>query len=115
MADEMDGFSRVGALCELLRQLLHAVFSAAVHARRDRLTHCRRVVHLCCGAKQHLRRLASCRLRGLRHSFPDDSDILCNACHPYPTTFPLYKFFALTMTSSPGQRFAVEVRSSFTS
>ena len=86
--DEMDGPSGIGALGQLLHQLLHAVFTAAVHARRHRLAHGFGIVHFCRGAKKDLLRRTARALRGLRHVFADRSDIFCNVRHTYPTTFP---------------------------
>ena len=111
MSDKMDGFSLIGTVGQLCRQLLHTVFAAAVHAGGNRLTHPLGIVHLCCRAEQNLSGVTPCLLSGRVHFRADRSNVFCN--HE-PITFPSVISSAVMIISSFGQRCSVSLLSQAT-
>ena len=102
VADKVDGYAVIGALGQLLHQFLDAVFAAAVHAGLHSLTHSLGIVHLGGRAEEDLFGIPPGRPGSLGHLLADAGNIFLD--HDVITTFPSYRFFALTMISSPGHR-----------
>ena len=81
VADEVEGRAGVGVVVQVGGHLLYPVFTAAVHAARNRRPHGFSRVHLGCGTKKDFLWIASGPQRGFFHLRADLPDIFCNIVH----------------------------------